>query len=109
MHIELIAIKLHVNLYSMIVTNKDGLVKVVQQAASNDRKLRKRPDNTLKSDAFKLHKSKIADKFADCRCQYGMAWAEKYKPREDGRHDRSQPTPNEMVEGLMKWLTRQIE
>ena len=29
MHIELIAVKLHVNLYSMVVTNRDGLVKVV--------------------------------------------------------------------------------
>ena len=50
----------------MIITNQKQEVKVLMQAKSNDRKLRKRDKTSLKSQALHLKNTTIRDnKFAD--------------------------------------------
>ena len=87
---ELEAIGLKVNLYSGIVYNfKKNQFNLLKQAESNDKKLRRRPDSTLKNDAVIItNQSGRADAFAEKFGELALAWAQKYKGDKDAL-----PTP----------------
>ena len=60
-HLELELIALKVNLYSMTIVNQKQEVKVLMQAKTNDRKLRKRDETSLKSQTLHLKTTTIRD------------------------------------------------
>ena len=57
--LNLEAINVRVNLYSMVYVNTSGNVKLVDKAESNDRIARQRPDLQDKSEQIKLFDNQI--------------------------------------------------
>ena len=56
----------------MIVTNKEGQVKLLKRAATNDRMLRHRPEGSIKNAALIISDpQRKEDKFADTFGEFG--------------------------------------
>lgn len=99
LELELIAIK--VNIYTMIVINKDNQVKLLRQAPTNDRRLRKRDKTSKKSEALIMRVAPgRKEAFSDDFGGIGRLWAKQYKGSPDAL-----PSLSELFEGLKLWIT----
>ena len=65
---------------------------------------RLRPDTQMKNNGLKLSTPSDNSAFAQNYGDFGRAWAVKYKGNESAK-----PSLNDLINGLMHWLTRQIE
>ena len=90
----------------MVVLNQSKHLKVLKQSPTNDRSLRQRPETQLKNEALHLliDQARQENSFAQLFGEFGTEWAKKYKGKGDAL-----PTPNDLIEGLMQWITKQIE
>lgn len=96
---------LRANLYSMVVFESSFNIMLVKKAPSNDRFKRNRPFGLMDDSAIILGNTQDQGAFAEAFGQYGKAWGKEYKYDDE----YAMPSINEIMEGLMLWLTVQLE
>ena len=91
-------------MYSCVVVNAKGEVRIFQLTNTNIRKLRERPANHMKASAIFLVSdifSKNKKDFHKETAAFANEWVKKYKENVSGK-----PNLNEMVEGLLGWYVK---
>lgn len=101
--LKLVSINLTVNLYSSVVTTKDGKTKVLERAATNNRNERQRPETTERSVEVSLVIQPKQQGFARKIAAYSQEWGIVYKEKATAR-----PSFNELMEGLFEWYNMQV-
>ena len=83
---------------------KKGVVKLLEEAPSNNRYTRWRAEGTQKYAAVLLQSDDEKLSFAITAGEFGKHWAVNYKGK-----GFVLPSMNEVLEGLMEWYARQME
>ena len=93
----------------------NGEYKVLERALDNDRDTRHRPESTQKYGAVTIAANRD---FAKEVGEFGITYIRKYKEKEIKEYEdkgllRGEsdvfPCINDVLEGLLQWMTRQIE
>ena len=101
-YLSLPTLSMSVNLYSSVVTTKDGRVECLEKIATNKREYRKRPKTSQKPFDMNLYvnpKDKtdtmnyVVEPYA-----LGKEWANVHK-----NDPQANPSFDEIMEGLFKW------
>lgn len=107
-HLELPCCKLTINMYSCVVKNPMGQIKLIRRAANNNRELRKRPEHAEKNFQLSLvldgpSRGIRRSGFAKTSFEFGYAWGELVKSDK-----RARPSFEEIMTGLFRWYTDQL-
>ena len=92
----------------MVATNITGECKLLEKTPVNTRNTRHRPESTLKYGALKIAENRD---FAKEIGEFGMTYIRKYEKDQINEQGENYAYPNldTMLEGLLQWMTRQIE
>ena len=107
--VRLESIGVKANLYSMASEAKNGECKVLERALENDRDTRHRPESTEKYGAVTIAANRD---FAKEVGEFGITYIRKYKEIKESTiwgEDKVFSCINDVLEGLLQWMTRQIE